>query len=168
MIKQDIITKGGPHRWQKGESGNAAGRPIGSRQKIADRALSLVNDLIHTDAATASLRELMANDAGKFWTIVAGLLPRELEAKIRVQMAPTALSADEYDRVRGVLAAIENAGLGDVPPAELFGAIESFLRSEFARTIEHAPALIEHQAAVSVDPSGHPEPIAVTIPAPPF
>jgi hypothetical protein len=33
------------------------------------------------------------------------------------------------------------------------------LRSEFARTIEHAPALVIE---------AEPEPIAVTIPAPPF
>jgi hypothetical protein len=64
-----------------------------------------------------------------------------------------------------VLDAIESARLGDVPPAEIFNGIETYLRSSFARTIEHAPTLaIEHQPAEHLVIEAEP----ALIPAPPY
>ncbi|MGY4295133.1 BioD-like phosphotransacetylase family protein [Bradyrhizobium sp. i1.4.4] len=52
------------------------------------------------------------------------------------------MTADEYAELREVFDAIQEAKLGDVPPAELFAGISTYLRSSFARPvemIEHAP-----------------------------
>jgi hypothetical protein len=165
MIQHDNKFKPGNPNWLPGQSGNPRGRPPGSRQKIADRALALVNDLIHTDAATASLNELMATDPGKFWTIVAGLLPKELEAKIRVQVAaPGNFDPEEWAIVRRILEIVRATAPG-APTDDVCDVIESALRGEFARTIEHEPRLIEHAPALVIDQVAEPEPIAATLPS---
>jgi Family of unknown function (DUF5681) len=69
--------KPGNPNWKPGQSGNPRGRPLGSKQKIAERVLGNFSGLLDTDEATTSLQRLMVDDPGKFWTIAAGLLPRE-------------------------------------------------------------------------------------------
>jgi hypothetical protein len=155
MIKQDIITTG-PHRWKKGETGNAKGRPLGARQRISEKLLS---DLagVWEEHGAAVLQRLAADDPGKLAQIAFGLLPKEAFLSVS-QAAPGGLSPEEWSQLRGVLDAIEAARLGDVEPSEIFRGIEVYLRSEFAKPvaqIEHAPALV-----IDATP--------IPVPAPPF
>lgn len=141
MNQQDIITTG-PHRWKKGETGNAKGRPIGARQRISEKLLADLADVWH-ECGPAVLRKLASEEPGKLATIAFGLLPRDVFVQV-AQAAPGGLSPEEWSQLRGVLDAIEQARLGDVAPSEIFAGIETYLRSEFAKpvsAIEHAPAL---------------------------
>jgi len=139
LNQHEIRPRGNPN-WQPGQSGNPKGRPLGSRQKIADNLLAAFAGLVASDAATASLQNLMAEDPGKFWTIAASLLPKEVALSIQ-QTIPGGLTVEEFQTLKGVLGAIESARLGDVAPAEIFSFLEMALRSEFAKTIEHQPAV---------------------------
>jgi hypothetical protein len=141
MNQQDIITMGGPHRWKKGETGNAKGRPVGARQRISEKLLADLAD-VWRECGPAVLRKLASEEPGKLATIAFGLLPKDVFVSV-AQTAPGGLSPEDYAQLRGVLDAIEAAGLGDVPPGELFAGIETYLRSEFAKpvlAIQHAPA----------------------------
>jgi hypothetical protein len=141
MNQQDIIKKSGPHRWRPGESGNANGRPVGSRQKIAERVLSVFKDIVDTDAAEASLRALMTEDPGKFWTIAAGLLPREVEAKLSVQTQSSVLSPDDMAIMREVLMTIRRAAPGAGQEA-VMASLETWLRSDVAQPVASAAPAI--------------------------
>jgi hypothetical protein len=135
----------GNPNWQPGVSGNPNGRGPTNRQKIAERLIADLADTWSTYGA-AVLRHLATEDPGKFATIAFGLLPRDVFVSVQ-QATPAGLTADEYAELRGVLEAIEQAKLGDVPPEELFAGIATYLRSSFAKTIEHAPALVIDQSA---------------------
>jgi hypothetical protein len=159
MQKQIIKSPGNPN-WKPGQSGNPAGRPLGARQRIAEKMLA---DLAGVwERRGAECLERLANDEpAKLAALGFGLLPKDVFMKVE-WTPPRGLTQDDHRQLVGLLDAIEAAGLGDVPPAELFAGIETYLRSEMARPIEHAPAL------VSVDPSDQLAPIAATIPKPPF
>jgi hypothetical protein len=146
-MNQQIIKSPGNPNWKKGVSGNAAGRPLGARQKIAEKLLADLAEVWEA-AGKQVLARLANDDPAKLATIAFGLLPRDVFVQV-AQAAPGGLNAEEWSQLRGVLDAIEAARLGDVEPSEIFAGISTYLRSEFAKTIEH-------QA----------EPVA--IPAPPF
>jgi uncharacterized protein DUF5681 len=147
MIQQTNKSPGNP-TWKKGQSGNPMGRPAGARQRIAEK---LLVDLatVWEEHGRDVLERLVTDDPAKLATIAFGLLPRDVFVSVQ-QQAPGGLNADEWSQLRGVLDAIEAARLGDIPPAELFAGIESYLRSEFANPV----AMIEHAAPA--------------LPAPPF
>ena len=79
------MPRGNPN-WKPGVSGNPIGRPIGSRQRIAEHVLSAYEAVLGEDPV-ASLRELKEHDPGKFWSIAANLLPREVAINVQ-QVAP--------------------------------------------------------------------------------
>lgn len=166
-MKKQTITKLPSTAWKPGQSGNANGRPLGARQKIAEAMLADLADVWKRRGA--EMMERLANDEpGKLTTIAFGLLPKDIFVQVQ-QKPPAGLTADEHMALRGVLDAIEQAKLGDMPPAELFAGIESYLRGEFAKTIEHEPAeprLIEHQPAIAMAIDA--EPVAIALPKPPY
>jgi hypothetical protein len=135
MNQQDIITAG-PHRWKKGQTGNPAGRPVGARQRIAEKLLADLATVWEAHGRGV-LERLVTDDPARMATIAFGLLPKEAFVSV-ARAAPGGLSAEEWAQLRGVLDAIEAARLGDVAPSEIFRGIETYLRSSFAKTIEHA------------------------------
>jgi hypothetical protein len=145
MNQQDIITTG-PHRWKKGETGNAKGRPLGARQRISEK---LLTDLagVWEEHGAGVLQRLAAEEPGKLAQIAFGLLPKEAFLSV-AQAAPGGLAPEEWAQLRGVLDAIEAARLGDVAPSEIFAGIETYLRSEFAKPV----LAIEHQPAITLPP----------------
>jgi hypothetical protein len=143
--------KGNPNMRKGAPSVNPAGRPLGARQKIAEKLLADLAEVWEA-AGKQVLARLANDDPAKLATIAFGLLPRDVFVQV-AQAAPGGLNAEEWSQLRGVLDAIEAARLGDVEPSEIFAGISTYLRSEFAKTIEH---------------QAEPEPIAATIPAPPF
>jgi hypothetical protein len=147
----------GPHRWQKGQSGNPQGRPLGSRQRIAERVLAGFSDLLDSDQAMASLKNLMLEDPAKFWSIAAGLLPRETLLQVS-QALPGNLSAQEWSLLRDLLGVIEQAAPG-ADRERVFAALAGYLRSELATqlpTLEAPP--IEPEPVVTILKSPFPLP----------
>jgi hypothetical protein len=157
--------KGNPNMRKGAPSVNPAGRPLGARQRIAEKMLTDLADIWQRRGAEV-LERLADEEPAKLAALGFGLLPKDIFVKVQ-QAPPRGLSADDHAQLVAVLDAIEQLKLGDVPPAEIFAGIEMYLRSEFARTIEHQ-AMENAPATAASDPSGHPEPIAATIPAPPF
>ena len=163
MIQQTNKLPGNP-TWQKGVSGNSKGRPLGARQRIAEKMLADLADVWERRGAEV-LERLADDEPSKLAALGFGLLPKDIFVQI-TQKRPGNLSAEEYETLRGVLDAIEAAKLGDVPPAQLFSGIESYLRGEFAKTIEHAPATSASPARpiqIDIEPA-----LAIALPAPPY
>ena len=125
--------------WPPGQSGNAKGRPKGAtRQTLAAHMIPDIVQKWETHGA-AVLEHLATNEPKAFAQIAASLLPREVAVSIE-QRLPGNLDPESWATLRRVLDAIAKAQLAGADPGELFAAIENFLRSEYARPIEHAPA----------------------------
>lgn len=70
--------------WKQGQSGNAKGRPKGSRHKINERALALIDEVLAEKDATlakAALTKVRDNDPAAFWRMITGLMPKDLHVK---------------------------------------------------------------------------------------
>jgi hypothetical protein len=137
MIQQDQIKRRGNPNWKPGVSGNPVGRPIGARQKIAEHVLSTYEGVLGEDPAT-SLRDLRTNDPGKFWSIAASLLPREVELSVH-QAIPGGLDPRDWSTLNRVLDLIQNHAPEGTEPEQIFAFIEHALRAEFAKPIIGAP-----------------------------
>jgi hypothetical protein len=70
------------HLWEPGQSGNPAGRPKGSRNKLSeDFVAALYNDFQeHGSAAIAACR---AEKPDVYVRIIAGLLPKDVHLKVQ-------------------------------------------------------------------------------------
>ena len=73
-------------QWVAGRSGNPAGRPLGSRQKISEKLLADLAEVWETSGKTV-LQRLAVDDPGKLATIAYGLLPRDVFISVE-QKAP--------------------------------------------------------------------------------
>ncbi|MBV9956741.1 MAG: hypothetical protein JOZ70_15990 [Pseudolabrys sp.] len=133
--QQQNIT--GPHRWQPGESGNRAGRPTGSRQKIAEALLKDIAAVWERRGAEV-LERLATDDPAALAKIAFGLLPREALISVQ-QQAPAGLDAEQWSRLREILAMVERVAPPGTSPDAVLMALENGLRAEFARPILPAP-----------------------------
>jgi len=127
--------KPGNPNWLPGQSGNPKGRPVGSRQKIAEHVLSTFEAVLGENPVDA-LRGLRETDPGKFWSIAASLLPRETLVSVQ-QVVPGNLRSDEWAQVMKVLNLIEAYAPAGADPGEIFETIERALVAAY----EHAPIL---------------------------
>jgi Family of unknown function (DUF5681) len=125
------VSKG--HRWQKGQSGNPAGRAIGARQKISEKLLADLASVWETHGESV-LERLALTDPGKLATIAYGLLPRDLFISVQ-QQAPGGLDAESWASLRRVLDLIESCGASG-EPQEVFEMIEEDLRARLAKSVE--------------------------------
>jgi hypothetical protein len=132
--------KGNPAMRKGAPSVNPAGRPLGSRQKIAEALLADLADVWKRRGAEM-LERLADDEPSKLTQIAFGLLPRDVFVQVKHEPPPGNLTVDEFQQLRSVLDAVANAGLGGVPASEIFSGIESYLRSEYAKPV----TLIEHQ-----------------------
>ena len=116
----DMVKSGrGPDgRWLPGYSGNACppGRPIGSRQKLAEQFIKDAYELWKLEGP-AALLQMRREDNSKFVQVMAGLIPRDLVLTVEADESPFAgLSPEEKravaQRIYDQLAA-ENAKVID-------------------------------------------------------
>jgi hypothetical protein len=77
QLKQQVVIK---VTWVKGQSGNPAGRPKGSKHKLQT---SFWNDLQRTwkERGVEALRRVAENDPSTFVRVCASLMPKEETAK---------------------------------------------------------------------------------------
>lgn len=127
----------GNPNWKKGVSGNPRGRPVASRQKIAEGIISDLAELWEEGGAKV-LRHLMTEDPATFAKLAFGILPREALVSVS-QSPPGGLAPDEWQTLRAVLDLIQAHAPTGVAPGEIFGFIEHALRAEFAKPVIAAP-----------------------------
>jgi hypothetical protein len=163
MIQQEQIQKkrGNPN-WTKGQSANPAGRPLGSRNKIAENVLTAFSLTTGEDAET-SLRELRANEPGRFWTIAASLLPREVAVSMQ-QSLPGNLTPEQWAQVRRVVELVDRLAPA-ADPQEVFETVERALIAAYAEPPQ--PLAITHQPALAMDVIEH-APVTAVLPPPPY
>jgi hypothetical protein len=129
--------RGNPNMQRGAPSLNPAGRPVGSRQKIAEHVLSTFEAVLGEDPVTA-LRELRANDPGRFWTIAANLLPKEVALSVQ-QATPGNLNPDQWAQVVKVLNLIEAYAPAGADPGEIFATIERALVAAYEHQLSPPP-----------------------------
>jgi hypothetical protein len=121
-------------KFVKGQSGNPAGRPIGSRQRVAEKLIADLATIWEEEGETI-LRRLALTEPAKLATIAYGLLPRE--AFLHVQHSGAALDAAEQEMMHEVLqavsAAVPNAGARE--PGEVLQLVLDALRMHTARPL---------------------------------
>jgi Family of unknown function (DUF5681) len=126
----------GNPRWQKGVSGNPAGRPTHSRQKLADGIITDLSDK-WKKYGSAVLDHLATNEPATFAKLAFGTLPRDV--LVSVSQAPRGLSAEEYSQLRGVLDLIEAYAPAGANAGEIFATIERALVTTYERVIPAPP-----------------------------
>ncbi len=84
-------------RWQKGQSGNPNGRPLGARHKISEVFLKdLLDDYAeHGAKAIVKLRE---NHPGRYIELIAKLLPKQVNVDARYTLLDLLVELDADDQ----------------------------------------------------------------------
>lgn len=81
MSRENTREKQGGHEpWKPGESGNPAGRPKGSRNKLGEAFIQDVYVKWQEQGESALIR-MIEQEPGAFVRVVAGILPKELIVK---------------------------------------------------------------------------------------
>lgn len=67
-------------RFQPGQSGNPAGRPKGSRQRLAESFVKALAEDFERDGIEA-IKKVRADKPGEYLRVIAAVLPKQLEAE---------------------------------------------------------------------------------------
>jgi hypothetical protein len=118
--------------WQPGESGNPAGRPIGSRQKVSEAIIRDISDAWATHGRTV-LDKLAVSDPGKFAQLAAGLIPREFQLSVESRL-PGGLTSEDMEIFQAIKQALPDAGSRQ--PGEVLLFVADAIRAHGAKPIE--------------------------------
>jgi hypothetical protein len=121
-------------RWLKGQSGNSAGRPQSSRQRIANQLLADLHE-VWEEHGKSILERLAKDDPAKLATIAYGLLPKDVFVRVEDQRTPGNLEPEAWAALRRVLDIIQAANIEGDPQA-IFERIEAALRADNAVLID--------------------------------
>ena len=133
-MEMSEIVRGRP--WKPGESGNPAGRPIGSRQKVSEAIIRDISEAWATHGVDV-LNKLAISDPAKFAQLAAGLIPKEFQLSVESRL-PGGLDADTWSIATAVFSAVKDAlpDAGKHQPAEVMNYVLEALRAHGAKTIE--------------------------------
>jgi hypothetical protein len=137
MHSQIIKSPGNPN-WKPGVSGNPAGRPMHTRQRLGEKIIGNIAALWEEQGEVV-LRRLIADDPATFAKLAFQILPKESLVNIQ-QSAPGGLEPEQWARLREILAMVERIAPPGTSPDAVLMALENGLRSELATPIaELAP-----------------------------
>jgi Family of unknown function (DUF5681) len=120
--------------WKPGVSGNPAGRPIGSRNKLSE---SVIQD-IAVDWAIGgpeTIARVRMTDPATYFRVVASILPKDVLVNVQ-QSTPGNLEPESWATLRRVLDIIQVCAPAGAEPAAVFETIENALRMEYAKPVE--------------------------------
>jgi hypothetical protein len=87
--------------WQPGQSGNKGGRPKGSRNKLGEQFIEDVYDTWKRRGREV-LDWMCDNDPSAFARVVAGILPKQLEADVTLRPRIEGLPLYRQDPMRTI------------------------------------------------------------------
>lgn len=118
--------------WQPGQSGNPAGRPIGSRQKVSEAIIRDISDAWAVHGRTV-LEKLAVSDPGRFAQLAAGLVPREFQLSVESRL-PGGLTAEDLEIFQAIKQALPDAGSRQ--PGDVLQFTLEAIRAAGAKTID--------------------------------
>ena len=124
------------HKWKPGESGNPSGRPLGSKQKIAEAIIRDISTAWQTHGATV-LDRMATEEPAKFAQLAAGLIPRDLSVTLSARL-PGNLEPDDWQIALDVFQAVKDAlpDASDRQPGEVMSFVLEAIRAHDAKLVE--------------------------------
>src|SRR5919204_3868344 len=112
------------------------GRPLGSRNRLSNKLMTDLSE-IWFEHGPGILKKMAMREPGQLARLAYATLPKDILVSVE-QRIPGGLDPEDWAVMLRVLDTIKGAipPDSDVPPAEIFGVIETALRSHFARAIE--------------------------------
>jgi hypothetical protein len=122
-------------RWQPGQSGNPAGRGVGTRNRFSEK---FVSDIAAVwDQHGAKILETMASEEpARFAELCGRLIPRDVQVSLQTRM-PGGLEPDDWQAIVELLSAVKAALPNDQrKPGEIAELVLEALRSHQAPMID--------------------------------
>ena len=114
-------------RFQKGQSGNPAGRPAGMRSRAAMITEELLEGVAE-DLARAMIKKAKAGDVAALRLCLDRIAParRERERAAEFDLAPLKSAADAAAAIEAITSAVAVGDLSPAAAADLFKYVEAF------------------------------------------
>ena len=117
----------------KGQSGNPAGKPPGTRHKLNEAFVRDLNEIWERSGKHA-LERLALSQPDKLVEAVGRTLPKELAVSLE-QRNSLGVDPRLWAGFQRVLAAIEECAPVDANPVDVFESLEQLVRAHFAKAI---------------------------------
>jgi Family of unknown function (DUF5681) len=120
-----------PSRWVKGQSGNPAGKPVGTRNAFS---AVFIGDLTASWAEHGAtvLERVAKSDPARYLGVASSLIPRDVQLSIEARQSP--LDDNDLAVLRAIKESIPN--VGELSPQEVFTHTLNALHAFAAVTIE--------------------------------
>jgi len=121
--------------WQRGESGNPAGRPIGTRNRFSE---AFVGDIAAAweKHGTGVVERVLRNEPTRFLEVCSRLIPRDVSVTLSTRL-PGSLEPDDWSALLELLGAVRTALPGDDrKPGEIAQFVKDAIRSHGAKLVE--------------------------------
>jgi hypothetical protein len=133
--------------FQKGESGNPAGRPRGARNKRTLLAESML-DRDGADIIERLIRLAKGGDIAAIRLCIDRICPRQRERPVPLDLPPMTAAADAVAAMGAIMQAVGDGDLSAHEAAGLARMVASFSQTVVATEIEQRLQTVEQRLAV--------------------
>src|SRR5262249_17777373 len=123
-------------RWKPGQSGNLAGRPLGTRNRFSENFVSDVA-AVWQDRGRGILEKMAQDEPARFAELCGRLIPKDVSLTISERL-PGGLDADDWQLTIEILRATHQAlpDAGDRKPGEVLSFVLDAIRAHNAKAID--------------------------------